>query len=358
MVALAQRPRRRASLHRPIADTMQANDDEPPPYDFGMAPLSTAAFQDCACGELRLSIPEMSSLLAVMQKLSSDDNRCTLIKESRSFHETRVRRALHRPAAEMPRVGLRLKRVPLRRRRLPKAWFYDAAMVKRRDQIPPAGASSRRPPRPPGAWPQRAAPAAAPQQPTPRVTHQSTGGESPTDIVASSGGVQTFVPAFQCAVSHPVGTVAHHRQDGCPGVANKQVAATGFPGSAGASFVGGASVDLRNEVEVLRTSNGRLAKDIEAMRQSKRSQRKMKQESRALTDEEKAALQEKIDCLDGQQLNRALELLQREKQIRGLADGAQDEVQLDIDSLPYSMQKRFLKFVDVEYKRRRRRRQC
>mmetsp|Transcript_48055 Transcript_48055/g.133818 ORF Transcript_48055/g.133818 Transcript_48055/m.133818 type:complete len:127 (-) Transcript_48055:509-889(-) len=113
---------------------------------------------------------------------------------------------------------------------------------------------------------------------------------------------------------------------------------------------------LRREVEMLRAASERLGKDVEAMRRTKKEpQKKPKREAQSLTEQQKAALQEKIDVLDSDQLHRALMLLEQEKRFAGLPEEA-EEVELDIDSLPYRLQKRFLQFVDMEFKRRRRRR--
>lgn len=74
----------------------------------------------------------------------------------------------------------------------------------------------------------------------------------------------------------------------------------------------------------------------------------------ALSEREKADLQEKINALDEEQLTRALQLLQHGLGVECLSPQNEDEVQLDLEKLSPSTQRRFRDFINKEFRGRRR----
>lgn len=70
---------------------------------------------------------------------------------------------------------------------------------------------------------------------------------------------------------------------------------------------------------------------------------------KAWSAKEKIELQEKIDALDDEQLESVLLVLREEL---GVGEEDEEEVSLDIDNLPPSKQRRFLKIVEAEYRKK------
>jgi len=102
----------------------------------------------------------------------------------------------------------------------------------------------------------------------------------------------------------------------------------------------------RREVATLKTLNRQVSEDLDKRLDDLSV-------SRALSDREKADLQEKIDAFDGEQLKRVLSLLHEDL---GCVQDGQQVVDLDVDALPGWKQWRFLELVDHEFRQCKRRR--
>eukprot|EP00928_Gymnodinium_smaydae_P021131 TRINITY_DN18224_c0_g1_i1.p1 TRINITY_DN18224_c0_g1~~TRINITY_DN18224_c0_g1_i1.p1 ORF type:complete len:488 (-),score=94.34 TRINITY_DN18224_c0_g1_i1:73-1536(-) len=156
--------------------------------------------------------------------------------------------------------------------------------------------------------------------------------------------LQEQLDSATSAVAAADGEVTAQEQNDADSSAGSSASA---PSSALVGNGGGASVEATAATATTSSGGGRSASAGPPAKRARRGQEPSDAEQ-CLTAEQKRSLQEKLDMFREENFKRVLRLL--EKEFKGVDQNC-DEVNLDLDSLPYKKQLRFIQFVEAEFRK-------
>jgi len=347
----------------------------------------------------------LAALSAASERLDGELEQRQQLPPPQQQQQQQQRQRQHQPMVPRPGLGYRLKPKPLRCRKVPKGWFFEVQMhrgpgtsaqygrTKVKKDGPNAGAmaacavAARRrmaklsPLKVKGSVHHIGAPLTCSQPVQPEevplaagLAHEAATLAPNSDVGASPCPAALAATATPSIQSFPPPAQGHSLE-------SMEAQVNSQPNPPGADVTGGSSYgmpprspgggrrlarqrsapdaqdnddEIQQELLELRSANERMGRDLEVLRRQKTGRKREQPKPRALTERERANLQEKIDCLDELQLDRVVRMLHQELGVTANCD--QEEAHIDIQSLSYDQQRRFLHFVDVEFKNRRKRR--